>query len=244
MFSCVNLEGVLIWEAGIPAVKSTTRGRIFVEQRGKTSTGVAIANVLPFDTVLTLVLRDRFGVEVARVDFPIEGNGQRALFIDQIFEDLPPSFIGSLTFETADESHKVATVTVRGNTNARNEALFATLDVIDLADRTSDSREAAPHPGPPAAMRLRNQAGRSSRGILRDRNSETRSGPEAWGYRSWVSSRIFTSGLALPMIIGRTENGTVRWRPTPTMSLVETLQLEKSFAFPAATASSPVRLVQ
>ena len=92
--------------------------------------------MLPFDTVLTLVLRDRLGVEIARIDFPIEGNGQRALFVDQIFqdqiEDLPPSFIGSLTFETADEDDKVATVTVRGNTNARNEALFATLDVIDL----------------------------------------------------------------------------------------------------------------
>ena len=96
----------LIWEAGIPAVKPTTRGRIFVDQRGKTSTEVAIANVLPFDTVLTLVLRDRFGVEIARIEFPIEGNGQRALFVDQIFEDLPLSFIGSLTFETADESHK------------------------------------------------------------------------------------------------------------------------------------------
>ena len=62
--------------------------------------------MLPFDTVLTLVLRDRFGVEIARIEFPIEGNGQRALFVDQIFEDLPLSFIGSLTFETADESHK------------------------------------------------------------------------------------------------------------------------------------------
>ncbi len=54
LFSFVDTSGVLIWEAGIPAVKSTTRGRILVDERGETSTGVAIANVLPFDTVLTL----------------------------------------------------------------------------------------------------------------------------------------------------------------------------------------------
>ena len=147
LFSFVNVEGVLIWEAGIPAVKSTTRGRIFVDQRGKTSTGIAIANVLPFDTVLTLVLRDQFGVEIARIDFPIPGNNQRALFIDQIFDDLPTSFIGSLTFETAEESHKVATVTVRGNTNARAEALFATLDVIDLADPSDQQVAVLPQVG-------------------------------------------------------------------------------------------------
>ena len=151
LFSFVNTEGVLIWEAGIPAVKSTTRGRIFVDQRGKTSTGVAIANVLPFDTILTLVLRDQLGVEIARVELPIEGNGQRALFVDQIFqdqiEDLPPSFIGSLTFETADEDDKVATVTVRGNSNARDEALFATLDVIDLDDPSDDQVAVLPQVG-------------------------------------------------------------------------------------------------
>ncbi len=147
LFSFVNTDGVLIWEAGIPAVKSTTKGRIFVDQRGKTGTGVAIANVLPFDTVLTLILRDQFGVEVARVDFPIPGDNQRALFVDQIFEDLPPNFIGSLTFETADESHKVATVTVRGNTNARNEALFATLDVIDLDDPSDEQVAVLPQVG-------------------------------------------------------------------------------------------------
>ncbi len=103
--------------------------------------------MLPFDTVLTLVLRDQAGVEIARVDFPIPGDNQRALFVDQIFEDLPPSFIGSLTFETADESHKVATVTVRGNTNARNEALFATLDVIDLADPSDEQVAVLPQVG-------------------------------------------------------------------------------------------------
>ena len=55
-----------------------------------------------------------------------------ALFVDELFSDLPDNFIGNLSFETQDGSDSLAAVTLRENVNVQGEKICATLPVADL----------------------------------------------------------------------------------------------------------------
>ncbi|MEE8349050.1 MAG: hypothetical protein V3R94_05750, partial [Acidobacteriota bacterium] len=141
LFSSSDAQGVLVWEAGVAAVKPISSGRIFVEQQGNGKTALALVNPSATPLSVTLVLRNESGNEVARTDPPREfGPGEhQALFVDQLFPNLG-DFTGSLTFQTQQTAQQLAAVTLRQNTNLDGTAIFATLPVVDLTEpATTDS---------------------------------------------------------------------------------------------------------
>lgn len=137
LFSFSDPSGTLLWEAGVAAVEPIASGRIFVERSATTRTAIALANASNQPASGTLVLRNSAGAEVARTPLALGPHQHRARFIDELFEGLPPGLTsGSLTF-TSDQ--KVAALTLRENKNERDEALYATLPVIDLAAAVSSA---------------------------------------------------------------------------------------------------------
>ena len=139
LFSSTNSEGTLIWEAGVAAVEPISSGRIFVDQQGGSFTALALVNPSSQIVVATLILRDAAGAEVDRQDLSLSGGTHEAVFVNQLFSGLE-NFAGSMSFQTPTSSEKLAAVTLRQSTNLNEEAIFATLPVVDLtAAATTES---------------------------------------------------------------------------------------------------------
>ncbi len=129
LFTFTNAAGVMIWQAGVGAAEPIRSGRIFVDQQGRRS-AVAIVNPSDQKASLTLVLRDASGKEVNRKNQALAARQHLALFVDELFPNLPLTFIGSLTFES---DQKLAAITLRESRNVLDEPIYATLPVIDMS---------------------------------------------------------------------------------------------------------------
>ncbi len=151
LFRLENPEGILVSEAGVGAVEAILRGRIFVEQDGSRSTGVALVNRSQSDEVVRFVLRDMNGQQVASDQITMSPGQHLARFVNELFDDLPPTFVGSLSFQVEGDQRKLAAVTLRQGSNASGEAVFTTLPVADLSE--------APQAAPPGARLLFPQIG-------------------------------------------------------------------------------------
>lgn len=132
LFSFRNPQGVLIWEAGVEAVRPIRSGRIFVEQQGDTRTAFALVNPWPEAVTATLTLRDSSGIEVGVEERRFEPRRHAALFVDELFDTLTSGFTGSLTFEADPPQYGLGAITLRESRNFRGESIFATLPVVDL----------------------------------------------------------------------------------------------------------------
>src|SRR5207248_2077620 len=111
----------------VAAVRPIRSGVVYTDE-SDTNTGVAFVNPGSLPAVATLILRDAFGTEVARVSQTIEANQHLARFVREFFQSLPPVFLGSLTFES---DMPLAAVALRQNRNSRGETLYSAMPVFD-----------------------------------------------------------------------------------------------------------------
>ncbi|HYR86524.1 MAG TPA: IPT/TIG domain-containing protein [Terriglobia bacterium] len=140
VFSYRNSEGVLVSEAGVSAVRLLKRGRIFVG--AGTRTGLAIVNPQSGTSRINLSLRDSAGKVVNQSTLVLEPGHQTAKFVDELFNNVPAGFRGSLTFESLT-GH--GAITLRESQNSYLEPLYATLPVVDLDDARSSEPLTFPH---------------------------------------------------------------------------------------------------
>ena len=132
LFSFRNEDGVLVSEAAIEALLPLARGRILVDQQGSVNTGFALANPSPVDASVTLVLRDENGIEVGSRPIDLPAGHHLSQFVNELLPQATVGFLGSLTFET-DEESPLGAVTIRLSSNRHGEPLFATLPVVAMA---------------------------------------------------------------------------------------------------------------
>ena len=126
-------DGVRVTEAAVPATAATLAGRIFAEVDGPVTTGVAMANPNDETATVSFTLTDQSGVQIGSGIFSIEANTQIAKFLEEAPFNAPKPMIGTFSYTS---SIPVATVALRGLTNARSEFLITTLPVAPLSSIT------------------------------------------------------------------------------------------------------------
>jgi Copper type II ascorbate-dependent monooxygenase, C-terminal domain len=135
-------NGILISEAGVPASRSMTRGRIYGETSPAVRSGVAIANPNSEPAVVSFTFTDENGNDVYSSSATIGANEQVAAFLNEKPFYGPATFSGSFTFTS---SKAVAAVALRGVVNERSNFLMTTLPVVDLSSSTSTTAAVFPH---------------------------------------------------------------------------------------------------
>ena len=126
-------DGVRVTEAAVPAAVATLEGRIFAEVDGAVTTGVAMANPNDETATVSFTLTDQAGVQIGSGIFSIGANAQISKFLDEAPFNAPRPMIGTFSYTS---SIPVATVALRGLTNARSEYLITTLPVASLSSIT------------------------------------------------------------------------------------------------------------
>ncbi len=138
LFRSLASDGTLVWEAGVAASQTLAAGRVFVDQTASTRSALALVNPSLGSVTAMLILRDSEGIERARTTETFGAGEHRPLFVDELGFPGIDNFQGSLTFRTT--SGELGAITLRQNSNLRNEAIFATLPVVDLSiPPTSDT---------------------------------------------------------------------------------------------------------
>ncbi len=122
---------VLISESGVPSTVPTTHARVYVDLSGNHNTGLAIANVFPIGSNITINAYRKDGVTAAgtsKAPIPLPANGYTAGFADGFVTGLPAGFTGVL-----DISSPVpfAALTLRSLDNERGDFLMTTFPVAD-----------------------------------------------------------------------------------------------------------------
>ena len=118
-------------QAGVPSVPLTTNARLFVEVSSSPlfrNTGIAVVIRSGAAATINVTLVGFDGsTRVGKLD--IGANGHRALFVDQVFDDLPPDLQGVLTMTSATP---FSPLTLRLTINQRGDSIYSTLPVADL----------------------------------------------------------------------------------------------------------------
>jgi hypothetical protein len=132
IFSFQN-RGVTVSEAGVPAEPAGSAFRVFADSfgdfdhgaSGSARTGLAIANTSSKATSVVVEVKDLDGTTGLIGTIPIAGNGQTALFLNQIpgIETLLTPFRGMLRLTSFTP---ITVVGLRGRYNERNDLLITT----------------------------------------------------------------------------------------------------------------------
>jgi photosystem II stability/assembly factor-like uncharacterized protein len=151
-------NGVTVSEVGVPASSPTTCARIFIDYRadvkaiagqsgtGKVdvNTGIAVVNYGSITANVTYILRDVDGVTLATGQGSMAAGSHFAKFIDQMNAvasnfNLPADFQSTIQFGSLEISsdQPLAILALRMTVNQRNEVLFTTTPVADLAQSLS-----------------------------------------------------------------------------------------------------------
>ncbi len=133
LFTYTNPSGILVSQAGVAGVVPFNSGRIFVDQAG-TFTGLALANPSSSSASISLSLRDPSGSELLQSSLSLPPHQHTAVYVHQLFPNLPDNFTGSLSFSS---NQPLAAITLRESRNAYNEPLYTTLPVINLSSPPS-----------------------------------------------------------------------------------------------------------
>ena len=136
IFQFRDSDGVLISEAGVPAVEPVQEGRIFAEVNGPVNTGLAIANPNDGPATIRFYFTDTSGTRFADGSFELGAHHQIAKFLDQAPFTGSGSVLGTFTFTA---SVPVAVVALRGLTNEAGEFLMTTLPVAPVSSTFSDT---------------------------------------------------------------------------------------------------------
>ena len=129
-------DGVLVSEAGVPALLPVSTGRIYVEIDGTVNTGVAMANGSDQAVNVRFFFTDGTGQDSPDTTITIPANEQLAQFVTESPFNQGPAFRGTMTFVA---SAPIGVVALRGLTNQRSEFLITTLPVAVLGSAGSDT---------------------------------------------------------------------------------------------------------
>ena len=123
-------NGILVSEAGVPAVPAVLDGRIFAETDGVVRTGLAMAN--PNDTAVTITFffTNSDGIDFGHDTFTLGSREQIAHSWTRI-----PLMVAPRRWEHSPSQSNlpVAVIALRGFVNERSEFLMTTLPVAPLA---------------------------------------------------------------------------------------------------------------
>ena len=126
-------SGVLVSEAGVPAVEAVLEGRIFAETDGAVRTGLAIANPNDGAATIGFFFTDSDGMDYGHGSFMLGPRKQTARFLDEDPFNGSSGMLGTFTFTS---NLPVAVTAMRGFVNERSEFLMTTLPVAPLAAGT------------------------------------------------------------------------------------------------------------
>jgi hypothetical protein len=141
--------GITLTEAGAPSTKGNAF-RMYAEETatggvGSIQTGFAIANLDPGATTATLELSNLDGTPAAQpASMPLPGNGQVALFLDQVFANLSFPFQGVLRISGGTPAG-FSVVGLRTRTNERGDFLITTTPPTNENDSPSSTELLFPH---------------------------------------------------------------------------------------------------
>jgi subtilisin family serine protease len=149
VFSFRN-NGIVVSEAGVPAVTASSSVRLYAESSGDSSqiqTGFAIANTAPIPVDAQLQLMTLTGTPAGLTGtVRVPASGQVAMFLNQVegFTALPPSFQGLLRISTASAAG-ISVVGLRIRYNERNDVLVTTTAPVDESASSPTSSLVFPH---------------------------------------------------------------------------------------------------
>src|SRR5262245_11122403 len=86
--------GVLVTEAGVPSSALIPTGRIFVDVNGPVNTGIAIANPLNEDAVISYYFTDAAGNDYNSGSFTLPAKNQMARFLNEAPFNGPNTALG------------------------------------------------------------------------------------------------------------------------------------------------------
>jgi len=124
----------LVSQVGIPSSPQTTSSRLYVETASSPryrNTGIALANTSFVQANVLLKLTGLDG-SVHTSNLTIGPNSQVTRFVTELFPDSVPADFSGLLDVSSDMS--LALSTLRMTINERNEVIFSTLPVADLAN--------------------------------------------------------------------------------------------------------------
>ncbi len=125
----LRLNGILVTEAGVPAVTPILSGRTFAEVGGAINTGIAFANPNSNAVVITFTFTDQNGNDFGRRSLTLGPREQIARFLSEDPFGARIQFTGTFSFSSTEP---VAVVALRGLTNERGEFLIATQPVTPI----------------------------------------------------------------------------------------------------------------
>jgi hypothetical protein len=125
--------GVLVTEAGVPAMQPVLSGRIYAEMNGPINTGVAFANPNPNPVTVSFYFTNANGNNTAANNFTIGAGAQIARFLNE-FPFNMNNFVGTFTFTA---SAPLGVISLRGVTNSRSEFLITTQTIAPLTTASS-----------------------------------------------------------------------------------------------------------
>ena len=127
-------NGILVSEAGVPAVPAVLDGRIFAETDGVVRTGLAMANLNDTAATITFFFTNSDGIDSGHGTFTLGSREQIAQFLDEDPFNGGSETLGTFTFTS---NLPVAVFALRGLVNERSEFLMTTLPVAPLAVPTT-----------------------------------------------------------------------------------------------------------
>ncbi len=124
-------EGILVTESGVPTAIPTTHARIYIDQSGNHSTGLAIAD--PSGTGINVTVNafqtnGSVPAGISKGPVNLNGNGHSAGFVPELISGLPANFSGVL--DISSTSSFVA-LTIRSLINSRDNFLATTFPIAD-----------------------------------------------------------------------------------------------------------------
>ncbi len=126
-------NGILVSEAGVPAVPAVLEGRIFAETDGAVRTGLAIANPNDGAATIGFFFTNSNGMDYGHGSFMLGPREQTARFLDEDPFNGGSGMLGTFTFTS---NQPVAVTAMRGFVNERSEFLMTTLPVAPLTAPT------------------------------------------------------------------------------------------------------------
>ena len=129
-------NGILISEAGVPATRLVSGGRIYAEVGGALNTGLAIANPNDVAASIRFYFTDTKGTNSGSGSFELGAHEQTAKFLDQEPFNGGGAVSGTFTFTS---SVPIAVTALRGLTNEGGEFLMTTLPVAPLSSAATDT---------------------------------------------------------------------------------------------------------
>jgi hypothetical protein len=133
---------VVMTEAAVPAVPTSSTFRLYVERDSGLRTGFAIANPGPTSAQVTYDLTDMNGIPVGHATAVIASNNQVSMFIDELMA-VSASFQGVLRISTA--APDIAVVGLRGRYNERGDFLISTAPPFDEKSTSPSAGLFFPH---------------------------------------------------------------------------------------------------